>query len=39
MNGLVCLYMGLMFVYGMGCSFSGCGVCKRDGVLVKGIGC
>ena len=28
-----------VFVYGMVCSFRGWGVCIRDGVLVKGIGC
>ena len=35
-----------MFVYGIGCSFKGCGICvrdgavnKRDGVLLNGMGC
>ena len=28
-----------MFVYGMGYSFRGWGVCIRDGMLVKGLEC
>ena len=28
-----------LLVYGMRCSFRGCGVCIRDGVLVYGMGC
>ena len=28
-----------MFVYGIGCSFRGWGICIRDGVLVYGTGC
>ena len=28
-----------MFVYGIGCSFRGWGICIRDGVLLYGTGC
>ena len=28
-----------VLVYGMGCSFRGCGVCIRDGALLYGMGC
>ena len=28
-----------MFVYGLGCSYRGWGVCIWDGVLLNGIGC
>ena len=28
-----------LLVYGMRCSIRGWGVCKRDGVLIYGMGC
>ena len=39
MNGLELNIRDWVFVYGMGCSFSGWGICIRDGVLVYGMGC